>query len=140
MKDQGNGSDFHITTKQLLALGSLQRCGRCTQCHPRNNATHLCFKELSTPVVTRSERPCLSICSASLLISFIFFEDVAGCSPSRRGGVSSPAMEDAVEAFLDPAFDREATVFLGFPSAALFASRAALDAETMLSVVKMLRS
>lgn len=99
------------------------------------------LRELRTPVVTRSERPCLSICSANLFTSNIFLLDVAGCSSSgsgfpsssRRGGVSSPATEEAPEGTLDPAFDREATVFLGaLPSAALLASRAALDAETMM--------
>lgn len=80
----------------------------------------LCFNEERTPVVTRSESPCLSICSASLFTSSIFFADVAESSsgsgfpsPSRRGGVSSPATEDAPEAVLLPALDRLATVFLG---------------------------
>src|SRR5580700_10049944 len=99
------------------------------------------FKDERTPVVTRSERPNLSICSVSLFTSSIFFADVAGWSslgrglpsPSSRGGVSSPFTDEAPDWFADPAFAREAAVFLGFPSAALLASRAAFDAETMMS-------
>ena len=52
------------------------------------------------------------------------------------GGVSSPATEEAFELTADPAFEPilEATVFLGLsdPVAARFASRAALEADTIV--------
>jgi hypothetical protein len=47
---------------------------------------------------------------------------------------SSPFTEDALEAACDDSFD--VGVFLTLPSAARFASRAALDAETMVGVVR----
>lgn len=97
--------------------------------------SRLCLRELSTPVVTRSDKPCLSIWSANFFTTSMFSLDVAGCSSSGRGFPSASRTGGvfAPEAFLDPALEREAAVFLGaLPSAALLASRAALDAETMV--------
>ena len=94
----------------------------------------LCLRELSTPVVTRSERPCLSIWSANFLTVSKSCADVAGWSSSGRSpSASSVGGVFAPDALLEPALEREAAVFLGaLPSAALLASRAAFDAETMV--------
>ena len=93
-------------------------------------------------MVTRSDRPSLSCCKANLLTSgspFPLVFSVAGRvlpSLSSMGGVSSPATEEAFELTADPAFEPilEATVFLGLsdPVAARFASRAALEADTIV--------
>ena len=77
--------------------------------------SRLATSEASTPVVTRSDRPCLSSCRVSFLTSSV---------TSRSGLSSSPLTDDAVEAFLDAARDDsfEAAVFLGsLPSAARLA-------------------
>jgi len=100
----------------------------------------------STPVVTRSDRPCLSIWAVRRLTSSILSAVVAGssfsmgfpCASSWRGGVSSPlteavALADALPA-LEPALAREATVFLSLPSAAFLAILFSLEAEGILGV------
>lgn len=74
-----------------------------------------CSSEDRTPVVTRSEMPCLSSWRVSFSIS---------------SAVASPLTELALEAFLEAA--REAGVFFSLPAAARLASRAAFDAETMV--------
>jgi hypothetical protein len=89
-----------------------------------------CFRELRTPVVTLSESPWASSCSANLLTSSIFFLLVPSVTSS---GVVAP--EVAPDAFADPAFDLPTTVFLtSLPAAAFLAIRASLDEETMIAV------
>lgn len=94
--------------------------------------SRLAANEASTPVVTLSDSPCLSIWSVSFLTVDIFSSVVAGwsslgsgfVSPSIRGGVSSPLTEDAEDAFFEAALDESfdvAVFFLSFPSSARFA-------------------
>lgn len=88
-----------------------------------------------TPVVTRSDRPCLSSCSARRLTSSILSAEVAGSSNSiglpLASSSSSPLTDPAALTFLELALDREATVFFSLPSAARFARRFSLDADGM---------
>lgn len=88
-----------------------------------------------TPVVTRSDRPCLSNWSARRLTSSILSAEVAGSSDTMRfplasNSGSSPFTDPAALAFLELALDREATVFfVSFPSARRFARRFSLDED-----------
>ena len=101
--------------------------------------SRLASREARTPVVTRSDRPCLSICSVSFLTFSILSAPVAGMSSSSSSSIggpsSSPATDEAfepfVEGFLELALEDslEAAVFFSGLSAFL-AIRAALDAET----------
>ncbi|KAI9369688.1 hypothetical protein BJX61DRAFT_518520 [Aspergillus egyptiacus] len=85
--------------------------------------------EERTPVVTRSDRPCLSICAVSFSTSFIFSSVVAGWSSAGAPSAASAAGTSSSAPFFDlPSF------FLVSPSAARFARRAALDADTILSM------
>ena len=99
--------------------------------------SRLASSEARTPVVTRSDRPCLSICSVNFFTFSICAVLVAGTSSSSSssiGGVSSPATEEAWEPFVEAFFELalednfETAVFLGF--SACLAMRAALEAET----------
>ena len=85
--------------------------------------------DAKTPVVTRSDSPNLSVCSVNFLTSDILAALVAPSS------ASSPLTEEAVETFLELAFDDslEVAVFFLSPSAARLAWRAALDAETIFA-------
>lgn len=90
--------------------------------------------EARTPVVTRSDRPCLSICSARRLTSSALSAEVAGSSgttgfPKASISGSSPFTDAAALATLEPALEREATVFFSFPSAARLARRFSLDVD-----------